>query len=136
MFGGIASLVPFVGAALVWGPAVIGLVFVGAYSKALALGLWASLVVGSLDNILRPWIVGARDRHNPVLIGLAMLGGTYALGPLGLFLGPLAVSLTGAVIEEIHRLSPVAEAASPSEIDDKAEQSRKIRRQISSVLAE
>ena len=100
MFGAIASIVPFVGATLVWVPAVIGLVLMGSYWKALALGLWGGLVVGSLDNVLRPLIVGAREKQHPVLVGFAMLGGTYALGPLGLLLGPLAVSLAGAVVEE------------------------------------
>jgi predicted PurR-regulated permease PerM len=75
----------------------------GAYGKALALGLWGGVVVGSLDNILRPLVVGARVKENPVLIGFAMLGGTYAVGPLGLLLGPLVVCLTEAVVEEIQR---------------------------------
>jgi len=112
MFGAIASVVPFVGATLVWVPAVTGLVFMGSYWKALALGLWGGLVVGSLDNVLRPLVVGAREKQNPVLIGFAMLGGTYALGPLGLLFGPLVVSLTGGVVEEIQRLGPLTEAAS------------------------
>jgi predicted PurR-regulated permease PerM len=103
-FGAIASVVPFVGATLVWVPAVIGLVLMGSYWKALALGLWGSLVVGSVDNILRPLVVGAREKEDPVLLGLAMLGGTYAFGPLGLLLGPLTVSLTGAVVQELHSL--------------------------------
>jgi predicted PurR-regulated permease PerM len=105
LFGAIASIVPFVGAALVWVPAVIGLLLMGSYWKALVLGLWGGLLVGSLDNILRPLIVGAREKQHPVLIGFAMLGGTYALGPLGLLLGPLVISLTGAVLQEIHGLS-------------------------------
>jgi predicted PurR-regulated permease PerM len=66
-------------------------------------------VVGSLDNFIRPWIVGSRENQNPVLVGFAMLGGTYAIGPLGLLLGPLVVSLTVAVIEELKRMGPHAE---------------------------
>jgi predicted PurR-regulated permease PerM len=104
VFGAIASIVPFVGATLIWVPAVIVLVFTGAYWKALVLGLWGGLVVGSLDNIIRPWIVGSRENQNPVLVGFAMLGGTYAFGPLGLLFGPLVVSLTGAVISELRGL--------------------------------
>jgi predicted PurR-regulated permease PerM len=101
--GAIASLVPFVGATLVWVPAVIGFVVTGSYWKAIVLGLWGLLVVGSIDNILRPLVIGAREKQNPVLVGFAMLGGTYAIGPLGLLIGPLVVSLTGAVVEEIHK---------------------------------
>jgi predicted PurR-regulated permease PerM len=109
VFGAIASIVPFVGATLVWVPEVLWLVFMGSYGKALALGLWGGLVVGSLDNFIRPWIVGSRENQNPVLVGFAMLGGTYAIGPLGLLLGPLVVSLSGAVIEELKRMGPHAE---------------------------
>ena len=105
LVGAIASLVPFVGATLVWVPAVIGFVVTGSYWKAIVLGLWGLLVVGSIDNILRPLVIGARDKQNPVLVGFAMLGGTYAIGPLGLLIGPLVVSLTGAVVEEIHKLN-------------------------------
>src|SRR5262249_49780409 len=104
--GAIASLVPFVGATVVWIPAVIGFAVMGSYWKATVLGLWGALVVGSIDNILRPMVIGARDKQNPVLVGFAMLGGTYAIGPLGLLIGPLVISLTGAVVEEIHKLNP------------------------------
>lgn len=110
IFGAMASVVPFVGATLVWVPAVIGLVLMGSYGKALVLGLWGGLLVGSLDNIVRPLIVGAREKQHPVLIGFAMLGGTYAMGPLGLLLGPLVISLTGAVVEEIQKLNQPAES--------------------------
>jgi predicted PurR-regulated permease PerM len=118
MFGAIASVIPFVGATLVWVPFVIGLIFIGSYWKALAIGLWGGLVVGSLDNILRPWVVGAQEKEHPVLLGFAMLGGTYAFGPLGLLFGPLAVSLTGAVVQELHRLGPIIQAVSPSATND------------------
>ena len=125
MFGAIASVIPFVGATLVWVPFVIGLIFIGAYWKALVLGLWGGLVVGSLDNILRPWIVGAQEKENPVLLGFAMLGGTYAFGPLGLILGPLAVSLTAAVVHELHSLGPIIQEVSSGTTSDLAEQSLK-----------
>jgi predicted PurR-regulated permease PerM len=125
MFGAIASVIPFVGATLVWVPFVIGLIFVGAYWKALALGLWGGLVVGSLDNILRPWVVGAQEKEHPVLLGFAMLGGTYAFGPLGLLYGPLAVSLTAAVVQELRRLGPFTLAVPPGVASDAGEQSPK-----------
>ena len=78
----------------------------GSYWKALLLGLWGSLVVGSVDNVLRPFVVGAREKQHPVLIALAAIGGTYAFGPLGLLLGPLVVSLVAALLQEIQKLSP------------------------------
>jgi predicted PurR-regulated permease PerM len=133
MAGAIASIVPFFGTTLVWVPAVIGLVFLGSYGKALALGLWGGLVVGSLDNVLRPLIVGAREKQHPVLVGFAMLGGTYAFGPLGLLLGPLLVSLTGAVVEELHRLGPFAKAVSINVIDHETDQTPETESQMTTV---
>jgi len=69
--GGLASIIPIVGAPIVWLPVVVGLALGGTYGKALGLGLWGSLVVGSVDNLLRPFVVGARDKHHPMLMALA-----------------------------------------------------------------
>ncbi len=104
--GGLASIIPLVGAPLVWLPVAIAYLLMGAYWKALLLGLWGSLVVGSVDNVLRPIVVGARERQHPMLIGLAAIGGTYAFGPLGILLGPLVVSLVAALLKELQRLIP------------------------------
>jgi predicted PurR-regulated permease PerM len=102
--GGLASIIPVVGSPLVWVPVVIAFVFMGAYWKALLLGLWGSLVVGSIDNVLRPLVVGAHDKQHPMLIALATIGGTFAFGVLGILLGPLLVSLAAALLEEIQEL--------------------------------
>jgi predicted PurR-regulated permease PerM len=110
--GGLASIIPVVGAPLVWVPVAIAFLLQGSYWKALILGLWGSLVVGSVDNVLRPFVVGAREKQHPVLIALAAIGGTYAFGPLGILLGPLVVSLVAALLKEIQKLvSPSAVAA-------------------------
>ena len=106
--GGLASIIPLLGAPLVWVPVVIAFLVMGSYGKALLLGLWCSLVVGSVDNLLRPIVVGAREKQNPVLIALAAIGGTYAFGALGILLGPLVVSLAAALLKEIRRLVPAA----------------------------
>jgi len=102
--GGLASIIPVVGSPLVWVPIVIAFVFMGSYWKALLLGLWGALVVGTVDNVLRPFIVGAGDKQHPMLIALAAIGGTYAFGVLGILLGPLVVSLVAALLEEIQEL--------------------------------
>jgi predicted PurR-regulated permease PerM len=103
-FGGLASIIPVVGSPLVWVPVVIAFVFMGSYWKALLLGLWGALVVGSVDNVLRPFVVRARDKQHPMLIALAAIGGTYAFGVLGILLGPLVVSLVAALLKEIQKL--------------------------------
>jgi predicted PurR-regulated permease PerM len=103
--GGLASIIPVVGSPLVWVPVVIAFVFMGSYWKALLLGLWGALVVGSVDNVLRPFVVRARDKQHPMLIALAAIGGTYAFGVLGILLGPLVVSLVAALLKEIQELA-------------------------------
>jgi predicted PurR-regulated permease PerM len=102
--GGIACIIPVIGGVLIWGPVVIGFLLMGAYWKALILGLWCILIVGSADNVLRPLVVGSRNNQHPFLIALAAIGGTYAFGALGIFLGPLVVSLMAVLLEEIQLL--------------------------------
>jgi predicted PurR-regulated permease PerM len=102
--GGLASIIPVVGSPLVWVPVVIAFLFAGSYWQALVLGLWGALVVGSVDNVLRPLVVGARDKQHPLLIALAAVGGVYAFGVMGILLGPLVVSLTAALLNEIQKL--------------------------------
>lgn len=102
--GGLASIIPVVGSPLIWVPVVVAFVFLGAYWKALLLALWGALVVGSVDNLLRPFVVRTGDKHHPMIIALAAIGGTYAFGVLGILLGPLIVSLAAALLKEIQEL--------------------------------
>jgi predicted PurR-regulated permease PerM len=111
--GGFASVIPVIGAPLVWIPVASAYLFTGAYWKALGLFIWCGIVVGSVDNILRPIVVGARNKQHPILIGLAAIGGTFAFGPLGIFLGPLAVSLAAALFNELQVLSPEKSTGHP-----------------------
>jgi predicted PurR-regulated permease PerM len=102
--GGLASIVPFVGSPMVWLPIVLAYALLGNYWLALGLGLWGALIVGSVDDVLRPFVVGAREKQHPVLIALAAVGGTYAFGALGFLLGPLVLSLVVALVKEIQAL--------------------------------
>ena len=102
--GGFASIIPVLGAPLVWVPVVLGLALGGAWWKALFLGLWGAFIVGSVDNVLRPLVVGVRAKQHPLLMALGALGGTFAFGVSGILAGPVMVSLAGALIREIHAL--------------------------------
>lgn len=110
--GGLASVIPVVGAPLVWVPVAVAFLLKGIYWKAVFLGLWGSLVVGSVDNVLRPFVVGAREKQHPMLVALAAIGGTYAFGGVGILLGPLMVSLVAAVLMEIQQLASPDETSS------------------------
>lgn len=102
--GGLASIVPVVGALLVWAPVAIGFLVMGAWWQGLLLALWGMVVVGSADNVIRSVVVGAREKQHPMLVALAAIGGTFAFGLLGILLGPLMVSLAAALLKEIRQL--------------------------------
>lgn len=86
---GLTSLIPVVGTALVWVPAVIYLFWLGKSALAIFLGLWCILLVGSIDNFLRPFLIGRGDALSPFFLFLALLGGVSTFGFLGLIYGPL-----------------------------------------------
>ena len=112
---GMASIVPVVGSPLVWVPVVIGFLLIGSYWKALILGLWGAVFVGSIDNLLRPMVAGARGNQHPMIVALAAIGGTYAFGVLGILLGPLVVSLFAALVEEFLRFGSLSALTEPQE---------------------
>jgi predicted PurR-regulated permease PerM len=94
----IASLLPVVGSATVWVPMSVVLLASGHWLKAVLLLGWGFGVVGLVDNLVRPLIVRAGTQLHMVFIFLSLLGGLSAFGMLGLFLGPVILSVTGAVI--------------------------------------
>lgn len=93
------SMIPMAGAFLVWVPAAIYLALTGAYVKAGILVVWGVLVIGSIDNVLSPRLVGRRASLHELLIFFAVLGGLQVFGVLGLVLGPVVVAMTLALIE-------------------------------------
>lgn len=94
----IASLLPTIGTALVSVPAIIFLFATGSTSSALGLMAWSVLAVGMIDNFLSPLIVGGTINIPPLLILFSVLGGISLLGPVGLLVGPLTVSLLYTLI--------------------------------------
>jgi predicted PurR-regulated permease PerM len=93
------SMIPMAGAFLVWVPAAIYLALTGAYTKAIVLVVWGVVVIGSIDNVLSPRLVGRRASLHELLIFFAVLGGIQLFGVLGLVLGPVMVAMTLALIE-------------------------------------
>jgi len=98
VFAGIASMVPTIGTALVAIPAVLYLLAVGDGGSALGLGIWSALLVGTVDNLLNPYLVGSKIDVPPLLILFSVLGGVVLLGPVGILIGPVSVSLLLALI--------------------------------------
>ena len=89
----ICSAVPLVGSGVVWVPATIYLFISGSWIKGLILLGWSAGVVSLADNLIRPWILSGRVNLSPLVLFFALLGGVEVFGPLGIFLGPLIVSL-------------------------------------------
>ncbi|HPW69080.1 MAG: AI-2E family transporter [Deltaproteobacteria bacterium] len=87
------SIIPAVGAALVWVPAVIILAFSGEVLRALGLLAFCGLLVSSVDNVLRPWLVGRDIRLHELLIFFSTLGGISMFGLVGFIIGPIIAAL-------------------------------------------
>jgi len=89
----ILSVIPGIGAALIWVPAVIYLYLSGQPLAATLLGLWCAAVVGTIDNVLRPRLVGKDAEMPDLLILLGTLGGLFFFGPIGFIIGPIVCGL-------------------------------------------
>lgn len=89
----ILSVVPGIGAALVWVPAVIYLFITGQTLTAVLLLAWCAAVVGTIDNILRPMLVGKDAKMPDLLILIGTLGGLFLFGPIGFIVGPIVCGL-------------------------------------------
>jgi len=94
----VLSLIPTFGTALVSVPAIIFLFLTGDTVLAFGLLIWSIIVVGMIDNVLSPLIVGKNIRIPPLLILFSVLGGISFLGPVGILVGPLTVSLLYTLI--------------------------------------
>lgn len=89
----VLSIVPGIGAALVWVPAVIYLFIIGQPVAATLLLIWCAAVVGTVDNLLRPKLVGKDAKMPDLLILVGTLGGLFLFGPVGFIIGPLVCGL-------------------------------------------
>jgi predicted PurR-regulated permease PerM len=99
MLSVIAALIPMVGPIIVWLPVAAGLALTGNLVKATVLVAVGILIVGTVDNLVRPWLSRRFRVGIPMMIVLvAMVGGVMVFGGWGLFLGPLFVRLAGEML--------------------------------------
>ena len=89
----VLSIIPGIGAALVWVPAVIILFITGQHLTATLLAVWCAAVVGTIDNFLRPVLVGRDAKMPDLLILIGTLGGLFLFGPIGFIVGPIVCGL-------------------------------------------
>ena len=94
------SIVPVVGTALVWGPVAIGLAVTGRVYEGIGLAIYGALVIGSLDNLARPWLTRFGKLQLPgFLVLVSMFGGVELFGGWGILFGPLVVRLAKEALE-------------------------------------
>ncbi len=88
-----AAPIPFVGTAMVWGPACLWLWFAGSKTAAIGLAIWCTLVVTGVDNIFRPFFLKTGIDASLAALVLAILCGLVTFGPVGIFAGPVLVAV-------------------------------------------
>lgn len=88
----LAAFIPVGGSAFVWVPAAIYLFVHGLWARAVILLVWGTLVVGLIDNVIRPLVIGGRTKLPTLFLLFAILGGLRAYGVIGIFLGPVLLA--------------------------------------------
>jgi predicted PurR-regulated permease PerM len=98
ILGTLSALVPVLGTWLIWVPAALYLFATGATGKAIALVLFGVIVVGTLDNVIRTYVLNSNVELHPLLAFVSVLGGLQALGLWGVFIGPVVASCLFAAL--------------------------------------
>ncbi|HEX2450952.1 MAG TPA: AI-2E family transporter [Gemmatimonadales bacterium] len=88
----IVSILPVVGSGLIWGPGAIALALEHRYGWAIAMVVWGVIVVGNIDNVIRPTVFRRWARIHPFVTVIGAFAGLQYFGLLGLLIGPLAIS--------------------------------------------
>ncbi len=83
------SLVPLFGTAVIWVPAGIVLAIMGQYGSAIFIMIWGAVVIGLVDNFVRPYLIGGKANTHPLLTFFVIIGGIWTMGLPGVIIGPL-----------------------------------------------
>ena len=111
------SLIPILGAWMVWLPGGIGLLLTGDVTRGIILLVAGALLISTIDNFLRPMLIAGRSELNGLLVFVSVLGGMQVFGLIGLVLGPLTVAMAAGLIRgyrESLRRDPIK---APVEVD-------------------
>ncbi len=93
------SLLPLVGSAIIWAPAAVGLMFQGHVGGGILVIVVCSVVVGLVDNVVRPWLISGRAELSGLVVFISVLGGVSVFGMLGVILGPIVVATAASVLD-------------------------------------
>ena len=97
------SLIPLVGAALVWLPAGLWLLLSGEVARGVTLLIVGGAGISMVDNILRPLLLSGRTSASGLVVFLGLLGGVAAFGFVGLVLGPIVLVTAGSLLRAFTR---------------------------------
>ncbi|MFO7806836.1 MAG: AI-2E family transporter [Candidatus Moraniibacteriota bacterium] len=95
----IISIIPLLGAVLVWLPIGLVMLLLGNIWQAIVIFAIGGIIVSSVDNFLRPKLVEGQTSLHPLLVFLSTLGGLAVFGPMGFIIGPVIISLLLALLE-------------------------------------
>lgn len=98
IFMAFASIIPYVGTALIWLPIGAYLLFTGPVWKGIFVLAWGALVVGNSDNLLRTYLIKGKAGVHPIFVFFSILGGLSLFGFWGIFFGPLVIALAVTVL--------------------------------------
>jgi predicted PurR-regulated permease PerM len=107
------ALIPVVGAALVWVPAALSLLFSGEITRGIILALIGVFGISMADNVLRPLLLAGRTSASGLVVFLGILGGAGAFGFIGLVLGPIILVTAGSLLRVFTRPEIVESAQEP-----------------------
>lgn len=98
----ILCMIPLLGAPILYIPMGLMLMAQGKYTEALVLLGVGFLIVSQIDNILRPFIIGAKVELHPMAVFFSLLGGIFLMGPVGIMAGPMVLAI-GLVVADVIR---------------------------------
>ena len=116
----VLSVIPGLGHGLVWAPAAVYLAATNQWAAAIGLFIWGAAVIGSIDNFLRPWLVGKDTELPDLMILVSTLGGLILFGAVGFVVGPIVAALFVTVWDlygaEFEDVLPPAPEPPPSTV--------------------
>ncbi len=110
------SMVPFVGSLSVWGSAALWLYFTGQPEYAIGLAVYGLLIISMADNIVKPLVLGGQSQLHPLWALLSVLGGLKAMGPIGVFVGPLVLAFLQAGLKMMQQELTMLDSRAKKEV--------------------
>ena len=97
------ALIPFLGTPIVWVPISLNLLISAEIARGIGLLLVGIFIISTIDNLLKPRLIGKRASLHPVLVLIGVVGGLITMGLIGIIIGPLIISLLISFVEVYHK---------------------------------